>query len=1005
MLYSFVKENSYVDSIELMLLSVTLSDMEYVKKATVMMGTKANIDIMKKSGFDSGDLDRVKPYDLVAVVETDFPETVDKVKEAVEKALKDHDESGKTPSDSRAKEVGSWLQAQKRADEFDICLISVPGEYAADEARTALNMGKHVFMFSDNVSIEDECVLKQLAHEKGLLMMGPDCGTAMIGGVPFGFANAVKKGNIGIVGASGTGIQEVAVQIEHMGGGISNAIGTGGRDLSSRVGGITMLDGIDVLAQDVNTDVIVVISKPPEALVAERVIRRLCGTGKPAVVLFLGSGTVGCDFENIRYAEDTKHAARLALELCGIDVVKKAEEAIEISKDKKNIIGLFAGGTLACEAAIKIARTLGVEYILHGENGIMLDAAGCRVIDLGDDCYTQGKPHPMVDGESRNRFIRSLGVFEKDTVVLLDVEIGAGSSDAPCDQLCEALRYLKEINEKAGKTVQIVVNLLGTDADLQNLSEQKNLMSEIGAYVANSNVCAVSVALAKAGYEEKPVERALQAHSDCEADVPGPISKALERLFVNEPCVLNIGLRHFASDLEKYGKKVIHYAWKPVAGGDRVLRRAIDFLDNYRFAKGPYKTIDEANRAVVEKVQAGAPYLMDVVPAYTVCKQLTTKTLLHAGPPMRYKDMTSPMQGSCVGAALFEGWASTEEKAREMLESGEIGFIPCHHVDFVGPMGGITSGHMPVLKVLNRAGGNYAYCTMNEGIGAVLRFGAYSEEVIERLRFMRDVLGPVLSAALNTLPEGLALNTLISKAIAMGDEFHQRNIAASFVFLKEMAPLISALDIENEKKTDAIRFLAVTDQFFLNIMMAAAKSVMDYAANITEGTIVTVMTRNGKDFGVRISGMQKEWFTGPVNTPVGLYFSGYTKEDGNPDMGDSAITETYGVGGMAMIAAPAVTRFVGTGGFYDAQDISNTMSEIVIAHNAMFPIPNWDFKGICNGIDARKVVLTGITPVINTGIAHKEAGRGQIGAGTVHPPMECFSQALLAYAKKLGYKE
>lgn len=415
-----------------------------------------------------------------------------------------------------------------------------------------------------------------------------------------------------------------------------------------------------------------------------------------------------------------------------------------------------------------------------------------------------------------------------------------------------------------------------------------------------------------------------------------------------------------------------------------------------------YKTIDEANQAVIDKVVAGAPFLLDVVPAKSVIDELNGKVLLHAGPPMKYENMTDPMKGSCVGAALFEEWASSEEEAREMLANGEVEFIPCHHVNAVGPMGGITSGNMPVLVVENRTDGNRAYCTMNEGIGAVLRFGAYNEEVITRLRWMRDVLGPTLSSVLKKMPEGMNLNVIIAKSIAMGDEFHQRNIAASLNFLKEVVPVISDIEMSEKDRKDVLVFLADTDQFFLNPMMAAAKSVMDGARMIKEGTVVTAMARNGENFGIRISGMGDEWFTGPVNTPKGLYFSGYSEEDGNPDIGDSSITETFGVGGMAMIAAPAVTRFVGTGGFNDALNTSNSMTEITLSHNPNFPVPTWDFKGITLGIDARKVVETGILPVINTGIANKVAGKGQIGAGTVTPPIECFEKAITAYAKKLG---
>jgi hypothetical protein len=415
-----------------------------------------------------------------------------------------------------------------------------------------------------------------------------------------------------------------------------------------------------------------------------------------------------------------------------------------------------------------------------------------------------------------------------------------------------------------------------------------------------------------------------------------------------------------------------------------------------------YKTIDEANKAVIDKIVAGSPFLLDVVPAKSVIKELNGKVLLHAGPPIKFENMTDPMVGSCVGALLFEEWASTETEAREILNNGEIEFIPCHHVDAVGPMGGITSGNMPVLVVENKTDGNRAYCTMNEGIGAVLRFGAYNEEVVNRLRWMRDILGPVLSRTLKQMDEGMNLNVIIAKSVAMGDEFHQRNIAASLNFLKEVVPIITDMDIDEKDRKDVLVFLANTDQFFLNPMMAAAKVVMDGARMIEEGTVVTAMTRNGENFGIRISGMGDEWFTGPVNTPKGLYFSGFSEEDGNPDIGDSSITETFGVGGMAMIAAPAVTRFVGTGGFNEALKISNDMTEITIDHNPNFPVPTWDFKGIVLGIDARKVVETGILPVINTGIAHKIAGKGQVGAGTVTPPIECFEKAITAYAKKLG---
>ncbi|WP_037593516.1 DUF1116 domain-containing protein [Sporosarcina sp. D27] len=415
------------------------------------------------------------------------------------------------------------------------------------------------------------------------------------------------------------------------------------------------------------------------------------------------------------------------------------------------------------------------------------------------------------------------------------------------------------------------------------------------------------------------------------------------------------------------------------------------------------ETIEQRNQLVVDKIREGAPFLIDVVPAKEKIKEFNgRKLLLHAGPPIEFQDMTGPMQGACIGASLFEGWAETEAGALAILQNGEVEFMPCHHVNAVGPMGGITSGNMPVFVVENRSEGNEAYCTMNEGIGNVLRFGAYSKEVIDRLEWMRDVLGPTLAKALRSIEGGMNLNVLIAKAITMGDEFHMRNMASTLVFLKEISPYLMAVPMDKGDRKDVIQFIADAEQFFLNIVMASGKSVLDGARKIEEGTIVTAMCRNGKEFGVRISGMGDQWFTAPVNVPQGLYFTGYSQEDANGDIGDSAIMEAYGLGGMAMVASPGLARFVGAGGYKEAREISDEMSQIVTSHNANFPIPTWDFQGTCLGVDARKIVETGIEPLINTGIAHKEAGLPQIGAGQARAPLACFEKAIEAYAEKLN---
>jgi hypothetical protein len=414
-------------------------------------------------------------------------------------------------------------------------------------------------------------------------------------------------------------------------------------------------------------------------------------------------------------------------------------------------------------------------------------------------------------------------------------------------------------------------------------------------------------------------------------------------------------------------------------------------------------SLAQANSSVIERVRQARPHWLDVKPAGQLISVLNQgMTLLHAGPPMAWQDMTGPMKGACIGAALLEGWATEESQALRLLETGEVNFVPCHHVNAVGPMGGITSASMPMVVVENITEGNRAYCNLNEGIGKVMRFGAYGEDVLSRQRWMRDVLMPVLSAALKTLECGVDLTAMMAQGITMGDEFHQRNIASSALLMRTLAPAIMRLDHDRQQLAEVMDFLSVTDQFFLNLAMAYCKAAMDAGAQIRAGSIVTAMTRNGDRFGIRVSGLGDRWFTAPVNMPQGLFFTGYTQDQANPDMGDSAITETFGIGGAAMIAAPGVTRFVGAGGMDAARSVSEEMAEIFLERNMQLPIPGWDFQGACLGLDIRRVVETGITPLINTGIAHKEAGVGQIGAGTVRAPLACFEQALEALAESLN---
>ena len=417
-----------------------------------------------------------------------------------------------------------------------------------------------------------------------------------------------------------------------------------------------------------------------------------------------------------------------------------------------------------------------------------------------------------------------------------------------------------------------------------------------------------------------------------------------------------------------------------------------------------YKSMDEANQAIAQKIINARPRLIDVVPAKTVIPALENRLILHAGPPIAFQDMPEPVQGAAIGAVLFEGWAKDEAGARRICEE-EAKFAPNHHYGAVGAMGGILTGSMAVFVVENATDGNRAYTTMHEGEGKVLRFGVYDESVGEHLTWMRDVLGTGLSKALKLFPEGgLDVNSILAQAVTMGDDFHVRNKAASSLLFRQLAPKLVKVDLTPAQLESVISFLAENNEYFLTLAMAAGKATLDAAATIHDGSIVTCLTRNGREFAIRVSGLGDQWFTGPEEKLETLYFPGFTDADACPDTGDSAILEAYGFGGLVAVAAPAVQALVGTGqgGFDDALATSEEQAEIVVAHNPNMPIPNWNFKGVPVGIDIRKVVSTGIAPLITTAVMHKRAGIGMVGAGKVRASMPCFTSAVEALAATHG---
>ena len=465
---------------------------------------------------------------------------------------------------------------------------------------------------------------------------------------------------------------------------------------------------------------------------------------------------------------------------------------------------------------------------------------------------------------------------------------------------------------------------------------------------------------------------------------------SIQKLFSAPLQVVNVGIESFRDACEKNGAPAIQVEWRPPVDvgpeSEAILAK--------RAAK-----IEKANQKVMAIILAGSPKLVGLDVARNVIPGMTEDTILHAGPPITWDRMCGPMRGGVMAGLVYEGRAATIEEAEKLAASGKIKYAPCHEHGAVGPMAGIVTPSMPVWIVQNEKYGNTAFCTLNEGLGKVLRYGAFGEEVTKRLQWMEAVLYPVLKAAIaQTGP--IDLKNLIAQALHMGDEVHNRNRAGTSLLYRAIAPAIVATCANKDDAVAVLNFINGNDHFFLNLSMPACKATLDAARGIKGSSIALVMARNGTDFGIQLAGTGDLWFTAPAEVPDALYFAGFTKDDANPDIGDSAITETGGLGGFAIAAAPAIVQFVG-GAAADALRYTLSMYEITAGESRMYQIPALDFRGTPTGIDVRKVVEKILVPVIDTGVAHKQAGVGQVGAGIVSAPMGPFAKAYDALAKLL----
>lgn len=554
MISVLIRENQYQDSVTLMLLSNFLSDIEGVTSASVMMGTAANKDIFKNTGFEHPKMADAKASDIIIAIKSEHDVT-ELVNQQVDEFIKNQAQKNKS---TKVPKKYSWRTAISTLPDANLALISIPGQYVYLEAKKALEMGLNVFIFSDNVSVEEEFLLKKMASERGLLVMGPDCGTGVISGVPVAFANVVSEGNIGVVGASGTGIQEVITQINNLGMGITHAIGTGGRDLKESIGGITVKQALALLEGDDRTDVIVLISKPPAPSIKEQVLAQIKNMSKPVVIIFIGDNPRANE-GNISYAYTLEEAAYKAVELSKLTLShreKLAEkiELVRVNVKQRKLKALYSGGTLAYECGFLTENTLGLAHTSGAKEGYILACDGHEVIDLGDDAYTQGRPHPMIDSRLRVEMMSEMAKKDDTAILLFDVVLGFGAGETIAQDLLKGVQNAQQIAKEQSKEIILVATVCGTDKDPQGMAQQIKILEDAGVFVHTSNAKAVAFVL--------DILRQLEAEAGCacccccdEEESPS--------LIEGKPSIVNLGLPGFAIAAKQYGSSVVQYEWKP----------------------------------------------------------------------------------------------------------------------------------------------------------------------------------------------------------------------------------------------------------------------------------------------------------------------------------------------------------------------------------------------------------------------------------------------------------
>lgn len=559
MLKAEIRPGAYYDSVVLMQLQRALAALPGIQEAGVVMGTAANKEVLAQSTLLTPEAQAAAADDLVIVLRAEDSEQAEAALTQVNGLLTRRRSEG-AGDEYRPKTLESAVSILPNAQWV---LISVPGRYAAGVAKEALRLGKHVFLYSDNVSLEDEVALKRTAAAKGLLVMGPDCGTAIVNGVGLGFANRVRRGSIGVVGASGTGLQQVTARIHQLGGGITHAFGTGGRDLSEAVGALTARQALDLLSRDAETRVIVLISKPPSAQVADELLRLARATDKPVIVDFIGYKAPDSQQDNLYFAHTLDATAALAVEMALFET--EAQSRVSslkslVSTSQRYLRGLFSGGTLAYEAMLLLQEYLPAVYSNAPlDKRFKLEKAtvsqGHTIVDLGEDEFTVGRLHPMLDHELRIKRLQQEAADPETAIILLDVVLGYGAHPDPAGELAPAIAAALATAAQAGRHLQIVAVVVGTDEDPQGFDRQVEQLQAAGAQVEYNN----EVAVRSVGQQLQKLKR------------PTDFT-AVDVAVLREPlAALNVGLESFTASLTAQNAAVLQVDWRPPAGGNERL--------------------------------------------------------------------------------------------------------------------------------------------------------------------------------------------------------------------------------------------------------------------------------------------------------------------------------------------------------------------------------------------------------------------------------------------------